>query len=150
MYRIGDYVYVDNSRFLIGRIMRISETTTSVEMAEPAVASTEAESTVPTEPMEAKTINVRIAIYMRPTEAKPSRRRRLLAAEVFRTASSEIVPVSKLQGHCLVMPISQFIRSRPKVIRNIFFIKKGLIFSGYGNTLQSCYLKWLSLLSLPQ
>ena len=102
-FRVGDYVYIeplrpDVTQCHIGRITRISEVT----------AGTDKSSGI-TE------VKVRFALYMRPSEAKPSRRRRLLAAEVFRTAISEVVPPSKLAGHCLVMHISHFIRSRPKV-----------------------------------
>lgn len=108
-YRVGDYVYIeplrqDVAQCHIGRITRISE------IPDKATEGGEGEDATSTE------IKVRCAIYMRPAEAKPSRRRRLLADEVFRTSSSEVVPPSKLAGYCLVMHISHFIRSRPKNI----------------------------------
>nr|CDS33407.1 polybromo 1 [Hymenolepis microstoma] len=108
IYRVGDYVYIeplrqDMAQLHIGRITRISETpATKPEEGENKGSST--------------AVKVRCAIYMRSTEAKPSRRRRLLAAEVFRTSSSKVVEPAKLLGYCLVMHISHFIRSRPKNI----------------------------------
>lgn len=109
-FRVGDYVYIEPLRqeatqYHIGRITRISEII--VKPKEGTVGSSKS--------AEATEVKVRCAMYMRPSEAKPSRRRRLLAAEVFRTATGEVVPPSKLSGHCLVMHIPHFIRSRPKV-----------------------------------
>ncbi|VDQ03511.1 unnamed protein product [Trichobilharzia regenti] len=68
------------------------------------------------------TINVRLSMYLRPAEAHPSRRRRLLATEVFRTALGETVQISQIVGRCLVMHISQFIQFKPKNLeeRDIF------------------------------
>ncbi|KAL5967885.1 Protein polybromo-1 [Taenia solium] len=110
-FRVGDYVYIEPLRqevtqCHIGRITRISEII--VKSKEGTGGGNKS--------AEATEIKVRCAMYMRPSEAKPSRRRRLLAAEVFRTATSEVVPPSKLSGHCLVMHIPHFIRSRPKNI----------------------------------
>ncbi|VDM23905.1 unnamed protein product [Hydatigera taeniaeformis] len=110
-FRVGDYVYIeplrqDVTQYHIGRITRISET--FVKSKEGAESSNKVAETTE--------VKVRCAMYMRPSEAKPSRRRRLLAAEVFRTAAGEVVPPSKLSGHCLVMHIPHFIRSRPKNI----------------------------------
>ncbi|VDL60867.1 unnamed protein product [Hymenolepis diminuta] len=107
-YKVGDYVYIeplrqDVTQFHIGRITRISE----ILAVKPKEDDGKGSSTE---------IKVRCAIYMRPAEAKPSRRRRLLAAEVFRTSSSEVVEPAKLSGFCLVMHISHFIRSRTKNI----------------------------------
>lgn len=93
----------DVTQFHIGRITRISETP-AVKPKEDDCRGSSTE------------IKVRCAIYMRPAEAKPSRRRRLLAAEVFRTSSSEVIEPAKLSGFCLVMHISHFIRSRTKNI----------------------------------
>nr|VZI51588.1 unnamed protein product [Spirometra erinaceieuropaei] len=137
IYRPGDYVYIDPLRpsvgqYHIGRITRISGPSAQTTTTESTTANSEgkdncsaadggpsgsedgvtstAKTVTPTSGM-----SVRVALYFRPTEAKPSRRRRLLAAEVFRTALGETVPPGKLMGHCLVLPITQFIRSRPKV-----------------------------------
>uniref|UniRef100_A0A5K3EUD3 Bromo domain-containing protein n=1 Tax=Mesocestoides corti TaxID=53468 RepID=A0A5K3EUD3_MESCO len=109
VYRVNDYVYIeplrqDVTQCHVGRITRISEVSAKRE------SEGEGTNLSPTE------IRVRVALYMRPSEAKPSRRRRLLAAEVFRTASNEVVSPSKLAGHCLVMHISHFIRCRPRNI----------------------------------
>lgn len=109
IFRVGDYAYIepllqDVTQCHIGRITRISENI--VKPKEGTEGNNKS--------AEATEVKVRFAVYMRPSEAKPSRRRRLLAAEVFRTAAGGVVPPSKLSGHCLVMHIPHFIRSRPK------------------------------------
>lgn len=121
VYRVGDYVYVESSspdatQAHIGRITRISEVP-SAETPEGEMTSGGGEESVApaTNAGTGSGVKVHIALYMRPCEAKPSKRRRLLAAEVFRTASSLVAVPNKLIGHCLVMHISHFIRSRPKV-----------------------------------
>ncbi|KAL5112565.1 Protein polybromo-1 [Taenia crassiceps] len=110
-FHLGDYVYIeplrqDVTQYHIGRITRISEIIVNPKEGMEGCNKS----------AEVTGVKVRCAMYMRPSEAKPSRRRRLLAAEVFRTATAEVVPPSKLSGHCLVMHIPHFIRSRPKNI----------------------------------
>ncbi|VEL18847.1 unnamed protein product, partial [Protopolystoma xenopodis] len=59
-------------------------------------------------------IQVRLSLYWRPSEAKPSRRRRLLTAEVFRTACGQTISPNLIAGKCIVLPITQFIRTCAK------------------------------------
>ncbi|KAL7062634.1 hypothetical protein AAHC03_0883 [Spirometra sp. Aus1] len=154
IYRPGDYVYIDPLRpsvgqYHIGRITRISGPSAQTTPTESTTANSEgkdncsaadggpsgsedgvtstAKTVTPTSGM-----SVRVALYFRPTEAKPSRRRRLLAAEVFRTALGETVPPGKLMGHCLVLPITQFIRCRPKNVdeRDVFVCESQFSLSG--------------------
>ncbi|CAH8496888.1 unnamed protein product [Schistosoma intercalatum] len=135
-YHVGDYVYVDPMRpnvtqCHIGRITRISRVEHSLSKIEEQIPNKEdqskrenscdnIESSVKVD--HPYTINVRLSMYLRPAEAHPSRRRRLLAAEVFRTALGETVQINQIVGRCLVMHISQFIRYKPKNLeeRDVF------------------------------
>ncbi|OON18820.1 Bromodomain protein, partial [Opisthorchis viverrini] len=131
-YHVGDYVYVEPLRpnaiqCHIGRIIRITQSSvpqTKVESPKEPTPHNEDADGAPVNqetgasadpPTELKT-SVHVAWYWRPSEAHPSRRRRLLPAEVFRTSLTEAVSTDKLIGHCLVLSISQFIRFRPKNI----------------------------------
>ncbi|CAL8082046.1 unnamed protein product [Calicophoron daubneyi] len=143
IYQVGDYVYVeplrpDVTQCQVGRILRITQTAspldsddrsdqtkTDPDESEPSADATEvnAAEIPPNASISARpAVSIHLAWYLRPAEAHPSRRRRLLTSEVFRTALTEIVPLNKLMGHCLVLPISQFIRYRPKNVeeRDVF------------------------------
>ncbi|CAH8508587.1 unnamed protein product [Heterobilharzia americana] len=136
VYHVGDYVYVEPMRpnvtqCHIGRITRISRlehsSSRNTEQTSGNEDQTESGNTHENPNSSSKidhpgTINVRLSMYLRPAEAHPSRRRRLLAAEVFRTALGETVQINQIVGRCLVMHISQFIRYRPKNLeeRDIF------------------------------
>ncbi|KAA3671838.1 protein polybromo-1, partial [Paragonimus westermani] len=138
-YHVGDYVYVEPLRpnvghCHIGRIVRIAQKTPSNQdhQTKNAADSSELQSDVPSQPTSdsatecsaptPSTFKVFVAWYWRSSEARPSRRRRLLTSEVFRTALIEAIPLGKLMGRCLVLPISQFIRFRPKNVdeRDVF------------------------------
>ncbi|KAL3312157.1 hypothetical protein Ciccas_009257 [Cichlidogyrus casuarinus] len=54
-----------------------------------------------------------VAIYYTPTEAKPSRRRRLLPNEIFRTGSIEHIKLQQVKGKCVVTTVGQLSRSTP-------------------------------------
>nr|CAH8840900.1 unnamed protein product [Trichobilharzia regenti] len=138
IYHVGDYVYVEPMRANvtqchIGRITRISrrehlssndneeKTSTNEDQAKSENQNENPDSSS-SKVDHSGTINVRLSMYLRPAEAHPSRRRRLLATEVFRTALGETVQISQIVGRCLVMHISQFIQFKPKNLeeRDIF------------------------------
>ncbi|CAH8475965.1 unnamed protein product [Schistosoma turkestanicum] len=137
LYHVGDYVYVEPMRpnvtqCHIGRITRISRREHhSLSKTEEQMSNKDDQSKTENncDNIESSskidhptTINVRLSMYLRPAEAHPSRRRRLLAAEVFRTALGETVQINQIMGRCLVMHISQFIRYKPKNLeeRDVF------------------------------
>ncbi|KAF7257005.1 hypothetical protein EG68_05957 [Paragonimus skrjabini miyazakii] len=138
-YHVGDYIYVEPlrpnvSHCHIGRIVRITQKASSNhnQQAKNAPDSSELQSDIPSQSASdsatecsaptSSTYKVFVAWYWRSSEARPSRRRRLLTSEVFRTALIEVIPLGKLMGRCLVLPISQFIRFRPKNVdeRDVF------------------------------
>ncbi|KAH8861046.1 Protein polybromo-1 [Schistosoma japonicum] len=134
VYHVGDYVYVEPMRSNvtqchIGRITRISRVEHSASKNELTFnkedqmkTENNCEISDTSKCDHPSTINVRLSLYFRPAEAHPSRRRRLLAAEVFRTAVGETVQTNQIMGRCLVMHISQFIRYKPKNLeeRDVF------------------------------
>ncbi|TPP39754.1 Protein polybromo-1 [Fasciola gigantica] len=124
VYRVGDFVYIEPLRPTvtqchIGRVLRLVHRA-ALTIPQPSTAEAansnddqrQKETAVANQPI----LMAHVAWYWRPTEARPSRRRRLLTAEVFRTALTEAIPVHKLMGRCLVMPVFQFIRFQVKNI----------------------------------
>ncbi|CAH8519270.1 unnamed protein product [Dicrocoelium dendriticum] len=124
-FHVGDFVYVESlhppgALHRIARILSIRQftppahTSTTPTVNEGDTEKPEAESPPSADTSSHQVIHVHVAWYWRPSEAHPSRRRRLLTSEVFRTALTEVISTGRLVGRCLVMHISQFIRLRAK------------------------------------
>lgn len=122
VYRVGDFVYIEPLRPTvtqchIGRVLRLVRKA-PVTASLPATGEARNDNDERQKEAANKSQSVviaHLAWYWRPAEARPSRRRRLLSSEVFRTALTEAIPAHKLMGRCLVMPVFQFIRFQAKV-----------------------------------
>lgn len=150
IYHVGDFIYIEpvylsststtnggaTNQCHIGRITRLtsllnqnqsdlnSSTITGSTNVDKPILESQSDKSTGGSGLSSVITQIRVAMYLRPSETHPSKRRRLLAAEVFRTALGETIGPNQIVGRCLVMPISQFILFRPKVIYIRLFSKQ--------------------------